>query len=161
MKAITGLAGLLVVIVPILAHAGTKLDDSLSPRQRFDIRSRWLHEDGAQESPDRLNALVAEIPGMEVRLNTAGLVGKRVRIYLVLPAFIQGMRAATGMRVEWKARGVFQSGAVAPGARAVLFEGTVTGPVTGDTLDVSIFLDARHVEPSVRFDPVYEFDEIR
>ncbi len=143
------------------ADAGTKLDDSASPKQRIDVRTRWLHEGEGLNNPERLNALVAEIPGLEVRLNTSAYLGKKGRIYLVMPNFVQGMRSTSGMRVEWKARGNFLSGSASPGGRALVFDGTISRPMTGDTLDVVIHLDARYAEAGIRFDPIFEIDEVR
>lgn len=151
------------LLIAILAMAACgdalaqKLDDSPSPKRRLDVEPRWLHNEGYIGSPERLNALVASVPSVEVRLNTAAHVGKRGRIYLVMPQFVQGLASPNAMRLEWRARGAFQSGSALPGERALLYDGPVTSPITGDVLDFNVYIDARHQHAPVRFEPAFEF----
>jgi hypothetical protein len=85
-------------------------------------------------------------------------VGKRARIYLVIPEFVQGLRASTGMRVEWTARGSFLAGSALPGQRALVYDGLVQKPSMHEALDLSVYLDARYLERALRFDPAFEID---
>ena len=150
----------LLALLGVVACAGAfaqKLDDSPSPKRRLDVEPRWLHNEGYIGSPDRLNALVASVPSVEVRLNTAAHVGKRGRIYLVMPQFVQGLGSPNAMRLEWRARGPFQSGSALPGEKALLYDGPVTAPITGDVLDFNVYIDARHQQAPVRFEPTFEF----
>lgn len=157
----TSIAGLLLGFALVLDASAVRLDDSISPRQRVDVRSRWMYEGEDLSNPQRLNALAAEIRDLEIRLNTSAHVGKSGRIFLVVPDFVQGLRATPGMRVSWKARRTFRSGSVAPGGRGLLYEGPISEPVTGDVLDITIEMDARDADSLVRFKPVFEFDENR
>jgi hypothetical protein len=155
-----GIAVLALAVALSPAAAETRLDDSASPRQRLDLRSRWQYDEEGR-GIDGVNAMVAEAANVEVRLNTAAYVGKRGRIYIVLPDLVPGLRSPGGMSVEWKARGTFLSGRVLPGGRALLYDGTITGPLMGDILDFSIFLDARRVEETLRFSPEFDIDVAR
>lgn len=150
---------LLVVLLAATATAfAARLDDSASPRQRFDLTPRWLHDGDAAGSSDRLNAMVAEVTNVEVRLNTAPHVGTRARIYLVLPPIVTGMRSASGMRVEWRTRGHFLAGSALPGDRTLLYDGPISRPLESEIFDFVIYLDARHMGGGLRFDPTFEID---
>jgi hypothetical protein len=151
---------LLAAAVALFACAGApaqKLDDSPSPKRRIDAEPRWLHNEGYIGSPERLNALVATVASVEVRLNTAAHVGKRGRIYLVMPQLVQGVSSPNAVRLEWRARGAFQSGSALPGEKALLYDGPVTAPITGDVLDFNVHIDARYQQAPVRFEPTFEF----
>lgn len=151
-----------LLLVACLAVAATataaRLDDSASPRQRFDLSPRWVHEHDTGGSPDRLNAMVAEMANVEVRLNTTAYVGKRGRIYLVLPPVVAGLRSASGMRVEWRTRGTLLDGAALPGDRTLLYDGPISRPSINEIFDFVIHLDARHMAGGLRFDPTFEID---
>jgi hypothetical protein len=146
----------LLAAAPVLA--ATRLDDSASPRARIDITPRWQYEDGDLAGTPRLHAMLAEAKNVEIRLNTSAYVGKRGRIYLVIPEFIAGLRSPDAMRVEWRTRGLFQPGTVLPGARALLYDGPISKPLTGDTLDFTIQFDSRFMAGGFRFDPTFEID---
>jgi hypothetical protein len=152
-----GLA-LLLVAASAFASAAERLDDAPSPKRRLDAQPRWLYNEAYLGTPERVNAMVASLSNVEVRLNTSKQVGRRGRIYLVMPQFVPGLASPTGMRLEWKARGGFQSGSALPGEKALLYDGPVTQAITGDVLDFNVYLDARHLTGGLRFDPVFEFE---
>lgn len=148
----------LVAALACGAAFAEKLDDAPSPKRRHDAEPRWLHNDAHIGSPERLNAMVANVPAVEVRLNTAAHVGKRGRIYLVMPQVVQGLASPNALRLEWRARGTFQSGTALPGEKALLYDGPVTAPVTGDILDFHVHIDARYQLAPLRFEPTFEFE---
>jgi hypothetical protein len=139
------------------ASAPVRLDDSASPRSRVDVKPRWQFQDEGL-SAERISAMVAHIPNLEVRLNTSRFVGRQARVYLVVPNFVPGLRAPTGMRVEWRTRGTLIAGSALPGTRALVYDGAVARPVLSDFLDVSLFLDARFVDSGLRFEPYFEIE---
>jgi hypothetical protein len=147
----------LVLAASSAIAAPKRLDDRASPRSVVNVESRWLHT-GEGLNPEQLNAMVATVPNLEFRLDTSAYVGKRARIYLVIPEFVQGLRAPSGMRVEWTARGSFMAGAALPGQRTLVYDGMIQRPALQESLDLSIFLDARHIERGLRFDPTFEID---
>ena len=153
----TALALALVVAASAAAAAPKRLDDHASPRSVVNVESRWVHA-GEGLNPQQLNAMVATIPNLEFRLDTSAYVGKRARIYLVIPEFVQGLQAPSGMRVEWTARGSFTAGAALPGQRVLVYDGMIQRPALQESLDLSVFLDARHIERALRFDPTFEID---
>lgn len=140
------------------AFASTRLDDSLSPRQRVDATTRWLHDGIGDWNEDQLNALVAEVRAMEFRLRTAPYIGKNAEIYLSLPQRITGLKVPTSMRMEWTTRGTFAPGSVVPGSRALVWRGKITEPVMSDYFDFRIYYDARTAEGGIEFDPAFEID---
>jgi hypothetical protein len=140
------------------ALASTKLDDSLSPRQRVDVVTRWLYDGTGNWNADQINALVADVHAMEFRLRTSPYVGRNAEIYLTVPLQVSGLKTPTAMRVEWTTRGVFSPGAVVPGNRALVYRGKITAAVMSDFFDFRIYLDARNRERSIEFQPVFEID---
>lgn len=140
------------------AGAATRLDDSLSPRQRVETTTRWLYDGVGDWNEEQMNALVADVSAMEFRLNTAPYVGKNAEIYLTIPGHVSGLRVPTAMRVEWKTRGTFTPGSLIPGDRALVYRGKITASVMSDYFDFRIYLDARTSERGLEFDPVFEID---
>jgi hypothetical protein len=152
------LLALVLATQPALA-APKRLDDRGSPRSIVNVEPRWLHtSDGLTQ--EQLNAMVATVPNLEFRLDTSAFVGKRARIYLVVPEFVAGLRAPNGMRLEWTSRGSFLAGSALPGQRTLVYDGVVQRPVLHETLDLSVFLDARYLDRGLRFDPTFEIDVV-
>jgi hypothetical protein len=150
-----------MLVLLYLAAGGAmaaRLDDSASPKRRLDLQSRWLHNDERLSDPERLNAMVAAMGNVEVRLNTAAYVGKRGRIYLALPQFIAGLQSPSALRVEWRAHRLFQSGSALPGERALLYDGPITQPMMSEIFDFNVYIDARLVGSALRFDPAFDID---
>jgi hypothetical protein len=126
------------------ALASTRLDDSLSPRQRVQSTAQWLYDGTGSWNQDQVNALVARVSSMEFRLRTAPYVGKNAEIYLSVPQHVTGLTVPTSMRVEWTTRGTFGPGSVVPGNRALVWRGKITEPVMSDYFDFTIYFDARN-----------------
>lgn len=157
MKWIAAFLAAALVVAP--AHARTfRLDDSASPRQRVETSPRWAHESAGELDEDAINALVAEVRGMEFRLNTAPYVGREASVYLALPQSVRGLRASSAMRLEWTTRGRFASGSVLPGDRALIYQGTIREPLLVEHFDFRIHIDGRHFDRGLEFEPVFEID---
>jgi hypothetical protein len=77
-----------------------------------------------------------------------------------VPEFVAGLRAPNGMRLEWTSRGSFLAGSALPGQRTLVYDGVVQRPVLHETLDLSVFLDARYLDRGLRFDPTFEIDVV-
>jgi hypothetical protein len=152
------LAFLLIIVASQGALSGEKLDDAGSPRSRVDTTVRWLHTNEGLTTPELINAMVATVPNLEFRLDTSRYVGKKARIYLVVPDFMPGLRSPSGLRVEWKTRGAFLAGSALPGTRALVYDGTIKLPSMHEALDLSIYLDARYFERGLRVEPRFEID---
>jgi hypothetical protein len=142
----------------LCAQAATRLDDSLSPRQRVEASPQWLYRGAGDWNEDQLNAMVARVSSMQFRLRTAPYVGKEAEIYLSIPRQVKGLKVPTSMRVEWTTRGDFTPGAVIPGDRTLVWRGKITEPVMSDYFDFTIYFDARNWERGIEFDPVFEID---
>lgn len=138
--------------------APVRLDDTASPRSRVDAQPRWLHTGEGLANPEMVNAMIAQVANLEVRLNTARFVGKRARVFLVFPEFVPGIRSRSGIRAEWRTRGVLLPGSALPGARALVYDGPITKPFLSDFLDLSLFIDARYLDSGARFEPVFELE---
>jgi hypothetical protein len=153
-------AVLAAALAAAVAHAGTRLDDSQSPRQRFDLQTRWEYLDGESNAPEQLMAIIAEARDVEVRLNTTAWAGRNAEIYIVFPAEITGLRLPSAMRIEWRTRGRLNAGVAIPGQRALVFRGRIEGPVTGDFFDFTYRIDGRHFDRRMQFQPVFEIEPL-
>ena len=157
MKRLAAAAALGVAIAA--AHAAPiRLDDSASPRRHLDLQPRWVHEEGVIGSAERLNAMVANVAAVEIRLNTKAHVGKRGRIFLVMPPVVPGLAASSAMRLEWRTRGLFVDGSALPGEKRLLYDGPISQPTMTEHFDFSVYFDARHQSGPLRFDPAFELE---
>lgn len=156
MKRLAAAAAMLAALAA--SAAPIRLDDSASPRRQLDLQPRWLHEEAEIGSPERLNALVASVPAVEVRLNTAAHVGKRGRIFLVMPPLVPGLASSNALRLQWRTRGLFQDGSALPGEKRLLYDGPITQPAMIEHFDFSVHFDARHQAGPLRFDPAFELE---
>ncbi len=121
------------------------------------ITPRWLHA-GDGLSPDQMNALVAELGGVELKIDVSAYVGRPVRVYLALPLAVKGLRGTSGLRVEWKTRGLLMAGDVVPGNRTLVYQGIAPAREMGDVFDFLLFIDGRHFLGGLGFDPVFEVE---
>lgn len=165
MRATKPAAALLVVSMLAIgsAHAGQRIESYYFPGPELQLESRWLvpHLRGGGDA--QLNDIaIAESPFTELRLVVpAAYVGKRVRVDALLPAFTQGLEGSRGLEIEWRTQGVFRPGKLRMGERVPLFEGVASGPLLSDRVAYIIRMDARYVIGPVRFETVYEIEEIR
>lgn len=139
------LAGLLLAGGGAALAQVHRLDDSTSPRSRVQARP---DEDadaglGAAASP----FITVRFDGIEYRLATAPFVGRRARIFYVVPPFIPGLRSPAGMRVEWRTGGLFAPGMARPGERRMVWSGTVPGPWMSERFDLRVQFDRRELRP--------------
>jgi hypothetical protein len=152
------LAAATVAAASAIASPPVRLDDSASPKARVELAPRWLGEHEAGANRDWLHAMVAEAVNVEIRLDTRAHVGRRGRIYLVVPDPVPGLASPTGLRVNWLSRGLLASGSAVPGSRTLVYDGAVDSPVTVVRLDFRFELDARYVGPGLRIDPQFEIE---
>jgi hypothetical protein len=150
---------LLVIILACLPVISEPLDDSLSPRQQYDLDLDWKQQHNTENLDDReLNALTARAHHVEVRLNTAHYVGQHGRIFISLPLDIRGTVDSSALRMNWTTNGLFANGSVTAGNRARLFEGEITDSVMTDVFDITFEIDARQVYNNLQFQPVFDIE---
>jgi len=128
------------------ARAFERLDDSASPRQHI-AAVQALDENG-RPLASSLGARQALIHygRIEVRLNTAPYLGRRARIYGVLPPMLPGVLTPTALRLSWRGGRLFDSGQLRPDEPALVWAGIVTTPVMSDSLDLRVLLDLQQVQ---------------
>jgi hypothetical protein len=148
------------ILLSLPAAGAIKLDDSLSPQQRVLLTPKPEFEDTDNLSDEQLNAWVARINGLEIRLDTRAYVGQQADIYLSLPVFISGIRGPTGLRLEWQTRGQFAAGSTIPGQRVLLFQGIISEPVMTELFNFTVHIDGRYYEGNLQFDPVFEIEPL-
>jgi len=150
---------LLALVLTSLPLHAERLDDSLSPRQQLEINLNWKDQYSTEDLDTReLNALIARVQDVEVRLNTAPYIGQRGRIYITLPLNIRGTADSSALRMSWTTNGLFASGSMTAGNRVRLFEGEITDRVMTDIFDITFEIDARQVINNLRLEPVYDIE---
>ncbi|GER21354.1 hypothetical protein [Variovorax boronicumulans] len=134
----------MTVLLLTAAGAGAqqvfRLDDSTSPRNQIEARI----EDSplvARQGP----TMQVRFGRIEYRLATAAHMGRRARIFYVVPPLINGLRAPVGMQVHWRDGRLFADGSARPGERRPVWNGVVREAWMNDSLDMSLELDARQL----------------
>ena len=150
------------VVLTVPAHAGQQLESYFFPGPELQLQTRWLVPHLRPNVDPQLSSMtVVESPFTELRLVIPSMyVGKRVRVHAVLPAVAQGVEGSRGLEIEWRTQGVFQPGKLHMGERVPFFEGVAKGPLLSDRIAVIVRADARHISGPVRFETVYEIEEI-
>ncbi len=123
------------------------------------VTPKWTH-DGANLSPEQINALVAEANGIELRFDLSRYVGKNVRIHMVLPPTLKGLRGSAGFRAEWRTRGRFIPGSVVPGGRTLVYQGPIPTKELTEVFDFTLHMDGRYFTGGLGFDPVFEIESL-
>lgn len=123
------------------------------------VTPRWTH-DGDNLSPEQINALVAEARGIELRFDLSRYVGKNVRIHMALPPTLKGLRGSAGFRAEWRTRGRFIPGSIAPGTRVLVYRGAISARDMTEVFDFTLHMDGRYFQGGLGFDPVFEIESI-
>jgi hypothetical protein len=142
------------------ALAGTRLDDSLSPRQHVELTSQWERRQAEAQDTDQRLAVLVEARDVDIRLNTAPWAGKNAEIYIVFPQAVSGLRLPNAMRIEWRTRGRFAAGVTIPGQRALVYRGPISAAVSGDIFDFTYRIDGRYFDRRLQFQPVFEIDPL-
>lgn len=150
-----------MVLMIFSAHGGQRIESYYFPGPELQLESRWLVPHLRAHNDAGLNdVMIAESAYTELRLVVPStLVGKRVRVDALLPAFVQGMDGTRGLEVEWRTQGVFRPGKLRMGERVTLFEGVANGPLLSDRVAYVVRTDARYVVGPIRFETVYEIEE--
>jgi hypothetical protein len=129
------------IVALALAAAGSAaaatyvLDDSAS--QVFPPNAQWDWEPGSLRTGSNTVYLAAKVI---VRIDTSAWAGKTGRIYMVLPVDAGGRVTA-----EWRTEGRLLHGRLMSGERALVFSGTIPGPILEDRLYVRLSTDARKI----------------
>jgi hypothetical protein len=128
-------------------------------RAETTVTPKWTH-DGANLSPEQINALVAEANGIELRFDLSRYVGKNVRIHMVLPPTLKGLRGSAGFRADWRTRGRFIPGSIAPGGRTLVYQGPIPAKELSEVFDFTLHIDGRYFTGGLGFDPVFEIESL-
>jgi hypothetical protein len=109
-----------------------RLDDSAS--QVLPPTAHWEWAQGSLRSG--LNTVHMNVR-VEVRIDTRAWVGKQGRIYMVLPVDAGGPVTAV-----WQSQGRLLGGRLVSGERALVFSGSIPGPMLEDSFRVNLTTDA-------------------
>lgn len=128
----------LLLLLSYSAHAAIyeRLDDSASPRANIEA-VLVLSESGKllSESFDAKQAII-KFGRVDYRLSTTAYLGKKVRIYYVIPNAIPGLVSKTGVTVEWQARKEFTAGSAHAGERQLVWSGMIQEPWLEESFDL-------------------------
>ena len=121
-----------------------RLDDSASPRAQVQAT---LDEGPITRPGSTPASTIARVSfgRIQYRLATARYVGKRARIYYVIPAGIPGVRTPNAVQVSWRSEGLFTSGTGRPGDRIPVWNGTVRDAWMNESFDLAWQVDTREL----------------
>ena len=152
------LAGLALFLVAApSASAVERLDDSGS-RQYAVVPQRTVltsaHASGVAFG-DGLGASQATgatltFGRINYRLATAKYIGKRARIYLVIPQATNVVTTPAALKLEWRGTRAFASGAGHPGDRVLVWQGVVASAWIDEDVELTLHVDLRHLQNSAR-----------
>jgi hypothetical protein len=91
---------------------------------------------------------------LRVRLNVSPWLRHTGRIYLVLPA-----QQPSGMRASWTTQGRLLPAQLTSGSRAIVYSGPITTPFIEDVVQLTITVDARHMQQGYSVNFRFEMDE--
>lgn len=129
----------LLVLLALTSHAQQslaetyRLDDSAS--QVIPATAHW------EWAPGTLRAGINTVHmnlRVEVRIDTRAWAGRQGRVYMVLPVDAGGPVTA-----EWQSQGRLLGGRLVSGERALVYSGSIPGPLLEDSLRVHLTTDAR------------------
>jgi len=144
------------------AQAAERLDDSTSPRSRVTPRVVLSDEGRPLVTSRKPTRAVVQVGRVDYRLNTARYAGRSARIYFVVPALINGLRSASGLRVEWRGGSIFTPGSARGGDRQLVWSGVVPGPWMTESLDLSFEVELAQVQLQADgqfgFEPYFEIE---
>jgi hypothetical protein len=143
-----------VMTAPIAAAALTaRLDDSLSPRAQV-VAPQVVSEHGRPLDDMLAEAApqfgISKFGRVEYRLATAPYLGKRARIYYVVPTSTTGLRSPGGLRMTWRGNGIFADGSARGGERRLVWSGVVRDAVMRESLDLTMEVKLSELMPRAR-----------
>jgi hypothetical protein len=157
MSARTLLRGLIVVLLVLhgvsAVAAVAKLDDTTSAQhyvtpQRIALTpAQGLNDGFSGSDPTGASLYFGRV---NYRLATSPYVGKRARIYFVIPPASQVVTTPAALTVEWRGARVLASGSGHPGDRVMVWQGVVTSPWLADDVELTMHIDLRHLQSNAR-----------
>lgn len=137
--------------------AVARLDDSTSPRAQ-------VNADFRNAQPIDGTSFNLPFGRIEYRLATAPYVGRRARIFYVIPAGVPGLRSPAGLQVQWRGNGAFASGSGRPGDRVPVWSGTVATAWMTETFELTLRIDPRELRlpsgASLSFESIFEIETL-
>ena len=147
------------LVWPPVCWGAERLDDSQSPRRAYHQKMQWARRDSVSQATEaERRKLIGEVAHVEVRLDTSAYIGRQADIFLTLPDHIVGFSGSAGFQLSWKTRGLFSTGSVAPGQRALIFRGQVNSPQLIEFFTFTIEVDAQRLTGEIRYAPSYEIE---
>lgn len=134
-----------------------RLDDSASPRAHVSV-------DFQQARALDAHTVAVPMGRIDYRLATAPHMGRRARIFYVVPPAIAGLRSPAGLQVVWRGQGSFASGAARPGDRVPVWLGIVQSAWMNESFDLQLRIDPRALQMSrgvpLSFESYFEIEPL-
>lgn len=131
-------AALAALALPAWAQIA-RLDDSASPRAQ-------VQTDFGRAQPVDAHTVRLALGRVDYRLATAPYVGRRARIFYVVPAQIAGLRSPGALTVQWGAGALLGAGQAQAGMRVPVWTGVVRGPWLQDAIELTLLIDTRALQ---------------
>ena len=95
---------------------------------------------------------------IDYRLNTTRYVGKKARVFYVIPINIANLTSPHGLRVDWKTRDGFAAGSARPGDRVLVWSGVVKAGVMEASFDLSMRAELAYLRGKLGFESYFEIE---
>jgi hypothetical protein len=126
-----------------------RLDDSASSQRRVSPqRTVFTPARSALDGFDAPNPTHATVQFGRVnyRLNTARFVGKKARIFWVIPSASHLVNSPAALRVQWRGGRMIANGTGYAGERIAVWQGVVPSTVINEDIELSMQLDLRRLQ---------------
>lgn len=151
----------LAALLPPALPAQEVLDDSASPVQQVRAELDWrVPLWRAKTAPAQaFTSMEASVPAVDIRLDTSEHVGRRARVFMTVPLPVRGLRGSQGLRVSWRADGLFEDGTLVPGQRTLVYSGPIRDRVLRDRLHFTVEIEGEaFTGTEIRFEPEFRIE---
>lgn len=140
------------LVADVALGATYRVDDSGSLPQDVNISMAWALPAPSRHGSASANSMIGQAT-VVVRLNLAPWVGRRGRIYLVLPESPAGR-----IRAQWPGRGRLLEGQGESGQRVLIYAGLIATPQFEETQTLRLEIDGANLQGTTRLQFNFEID---
>ncbi len=140
------------LVANVAVSATYRVDDSGSLPQDLNIPMTWALPAPSRQGNANADSMIGQAT-VALRLNLAPWVGRRGRIYLVLPESPAGR-----VRAQWPGRGRLLEGRGESGQRVLIYAGLIVTPQFEETQTLRLAIDGTNLQGAMRLQFNFEID---
>jgi hypothetical protein len=134
-------------------------DLSAQKTERIDFQ--WQPQLTRRDQNDDFHHMVAQVNAADYQLDLKAYVGKRVRLYYLVPFDSRALISADALQISWPQQGRLSAGQAIADQRFLVFQGQIDEPVWRERLSLRLLVDSRRFNPPLLFQPRFEIELVR